>query len=509
MEIITDSGTKTFVQRAIRRTLPTDNKVVVRSHDNPEDFGIRFRWRGIGLAVVDCLAVGVCIFLAFLAVAFTRDTLGFAYPFVYSEALAVPMVALPVVLWCSLSWGHYLRIKPFWTETRELLKMIFYTAAVVATTLVAMKIETSRLWIFTTLAFMCVICPLGRLFAKFQLARLHAWFAPLVIVGDLESVKACSEAVDSDRTLGYKVVATVEIKGVLQSVDVEDDLHFQVISALDTIAESYTQPRLLLAFNRFEHVGAKQSFVDSISGKFQHIIVGRPMHGLSAANAEVLNVDKYDTLFVRMSPGGIGSVSKLVKRFLDMVLSSIALLILSPLILFIAFVVSRDGGPAFYSSQRIGQGGKRFGCLKFRSMRVDSESVLAELLATDATARAEWNREFKLQNDPRITPLGQFLRRTSLDELPQLLNVLKGEMSLVGPRPILPDEVLAYGDRLSGYQGVSPGLTGLWQISGRDRLKYEDRIALNLWYVRNWSLWLDFTILLRTVSVLFDSKDAS
>jgi len=210
-----------------------------------------------------------------------------------------------------------------------------------------------------------------------------------------------------------------------------------------------------------------------------------------------------------MSSGGIGAASKLIKRTLDVVISFLAIVVLAPLLILIAAVVARDGGSVLYSSQRIGQGGKRFGCLKFRTMRQDAEQVLAELIATDPEAREEWNREFKLKDDPRITPEGHFLRRTSLDELPQLFNVLCGHMSLVGPRPILPDEVFAYGDRLSGYQGVAPGLTGLWQISGRDRLKYEDRIALNLWYVRNWSLWLDFTILLRTAPVLLGSKDAS
>ena len=510
VEVVAKAKTESIAEEKASTRNFQDRSMEVFWCERPEDFGSLYRWRGVGLATADCLAVATSMLLAYLGMVFIEDAVIVMHLVKQPAALSVPIVALPVLLWCSLSWGHYLRIKPFWTETRELLKMIFYTAAVVATALVALNIELPRLWIFGTLAFMCVLCPLGRLFAKFQLERLQAWYAPLVVVGDIERVRACSEAIASDRTLGYQVVVTVEIKDVVkENIRSDDNLYFQLISALESAASAYAQPRLLLAFNRYDRIGNQQSFVDSISGKFRHVIVGRPMHGMSAANAEVLNIDKYDTLFVRMSSGGIGAASKLVKRSLDIALSLAALVVLSPVLFIIAFIVRFDGGPALFSSQRIGQGGKLFGCLKFRSMRADAEQVLAELLASDAKAREEWNLEFKLKNDPRITPLGHFLRKTSLDELPQLFNVIKGEMSLVGPRPILPDEVFAYGDRLSGYQGVSPGVTGLWQISGRDQLKYEDRIALNLWYVRNWSLWLDFTILLRTANVLLGSKDAS
>ena len=214
MQTVINTKANTFVAPDKAEKTPSDSMVEFRSYANPENFGSRFRWRGIGLAVVDCLAVGGCIFLTFFVVTTIRYTFDIAYPIKYAEVLAVPMGALPVVLWCSCSWGHYIRIKPFWTETRELLKMIFYTAAVVATVLVALSIDLSRLWIFTTLALMCVICPLGRYLAKIELAKLQAWFAPLVIVGDHERVKACSEAIASDRTLGYQVVASVEIKNL-------------------------------------------------------------------------------------------------------------------------------------------------------------------------------------------------------------------------------------------------------------------------------------------------------
>lgn len=162
-----------------------------------------------------------------------------------------------------------------------------------------------------------------------------------------------------------------------------------------------------------------------------------------------------------------------------------------------------EGGPALFGQPRIGREGQLFTCLKFRTMRVDAEAALERLLATDAQAAAEWEAYRKLRNDPRITRVGAFLRKTSLDELPQLFNVLLGEMSLVGPRPRLPDEPACFY-----YKAVRPGLTGLWQVSGRNLLSYEDRISLDVWYVRNWNLWYDIAILFKTVKVVLFREGA-
>jgi undecaprenyl-phosphate galactose phosphotransferase len=143
-----------------------------------------------------------------------------------------------------------------------------------------------------------------------------------------------------------------------------------------------------------------------------------------------------------------------------------------------------------------------FPCFKFRTMQVDAEERLRELLANDPAARAEWEREFKLRNDPRITPIGQFLRRTSLDELPQLFNVIRGEMSLVGPRPVIRAELCKYGDDVDYFLMVRPGMTGLWQVSGRNDVDYDTRVYLDTWYVKNWSLWYDIAILFKTIKVV-------
>lgn len=181
---------------------------------------------------------------------------------------------------------------------------------------------------------------------------------------------------------------------------------------------------------------------------------------------------------------------------------------LSPLLFYIFRKVKKDGGPAIYGHERVGKNGQPFKCLKFRSMVINSKEVLEQVLATDPEAKAEWDETFKLKNDPRITPIGKFLRRTSLDELPQLFNVLKGEMSLVGPRPIITEELERYRDEVDYYLLSKPGMTGLWQVSGRSDVDYDTRVYLDAWYVKNWSMWNDVAILFKTVGVVLKKDGA-
>jgi lipopolysaccharide/colanic/teichoic acid biosynthesis glycosyltransferase len=188
---------------------------------------------------------------------------------------------------------------------------------------------------------------------------------------------------------------------------------------------------------------------------------------------------------------------------LNQLIAAVLLILLSPLFAIIVVLIwQRDGGPVLFAHYRVGYEGKLFRCMKFRTMLRNSEEVLSDLLRNDPQARAEWERDHKLVNDPRVTRIGRFLRRSSLDELPQLLNVLRGEMNLVGPRPITVAELARYGRVRWHYLSVRPGITGLWQVSGRNNTTYEQRVALDRRYVEQRSLWLDLGILLRTMRVV-------
>ncbi|MEB3333484.1 MAG: sugar transferase [Cyanobacteriota bacterium] len=200
--------------------------------------------------------------------------------------------------------------------------------------------------------------------------------------------------------------------------------------------------------------------------------------------------------------------SRAIKRTGDIVFSLSVLTIGAPVFLALALLVKASSrGPVFYVQKRIGRDYKSFGCIKFRTMRRDSDRVLSSLLSNSPELQKEFSRDFKLKNDPRITRLGKFLRRSSLDELPQFLNVLRGEMSVVGPRPIVNAELSRYGGSMNEVLSVRPGMTGLWQVSGRNNLSYRQRVRLDLCYARNRRLLLDLKIVLKTVMVVLNPRD--
>ncbi len=199
---------------------------------------------------------------------------------------------------------------------------------------------------------------------------------------------------------------------------------------------------------------------------------------------------------------------RVVKRAGDIVFSLTVLTLGSPVLLLLAVLVKLSSpGPVFYVQRRVGRAYQRFGCIKFRTMRSDADAVLAKVLASDPALRREFEQDFKLRRDPRITWIGTFLRRSSLDELPQFLNVLRGEMSVVGPRPIVDQELNRYGSYMEEVAAVRPGLTGLWQVSGRNNLSYKKRVKLDLAYARGRSIGLDLAIIIRTFGVLLLPMD--
>lgn len=205
------------------------------------------------------------------------------------------------------------------------------------------------------------------------------------------------------------------------------------------------------------------------------------------------------------APAGAAAV---IKRLVDVIGAIVLGLVFMPLIVVIVFMLRKGGGPVIYVHRRVGRGGRMFPCLKFRTMVPNADQRLRELLEGNPELQAEWVRDHKLRHDPRVTRLGRFLRRTSLDELPQLVNVLRGEMSLVGPRPVVREELLRYGKNVATYLAARPGITGLWQVTGRNDTDYRRRVVLDTYYVRNQNLFLDLYILAKTTGVVLGGNGA-
>jgi len=198
-----------------------------------------------------------------------------------------------------------------------------------------------------------------------------------------------------------------------------------------------------------------------------------------------------------------------IKRFMDVAIVIIGGILILPFLLLIALLIKLNSpGPVLYKHKRLGKDGNYFYAYKFRSMVIDAQERLEKILESDPAIKMEWEKNQKLQNDPRITGLGRILRRTSMDEFPQLINILKGEMSLVGPRPIVDDEVKKYGEDYDRIFSIRPGLTGLWQVSGRSNTNYQDRVAYDSYYLQSWSVWLDLWVIFKTFGVVLIGKGA-
>jgi exopolysaccharide production protein ExoY len=222
--------------------------------------------------------------------------------------------------------------------------------------------------------------------------------------------------------------------------------------------------------------------------------------GIDAASAIARSMQKLRYAWLRRHHNIAHSVGGYPKRLLDIAVALPALILTFPVMLMVAVLIKlTTGGPVIFAHPRVGLNGTTFLCLKFRSMIVDGDGVLERHLARNPASAREWRESRKLKNDPRVTHLGRLLRKSSLDELPQLFNVLRGEMSCVGPRPIVPVELARYGSHVGSYLCTRPGITGLWQVNGRSMLSYRRRVALDCVYVRRWTIWLDVALLVRTI----------
>jgi exopolysaccharide production protein ExoY len=251
------------------------------------------------------------------------------------------------------------------------------------------------------------------------------------------------------------------------------------------------------------HTAGAELLIDGARDEVMSV-AARPKAGVLAADNTIAKVDLRHSGHREVPVGGV------LKRMMDIVLSLLALVLISPLMLVIAALIRVVmGGPIIFRHDRIGFNGQMFRCYKFRSMVVDADEVLSRYLASNPAAAAEWRQKQKLRDDPRVGCLGKVLRKSSLDELPQLYNVLRGDMSLIGPRPVVPDELDRYGDYAAECLAARPGVTGMWQVSGRSSVDYSTRVALDRYYVRRWSLWLDLVLLIKTIPAVLDIEDAA
>ncbi|GGJ82644.1 hypothetical protein GCM10008939_28230 [Deinococcus aquiradiocola] len=251
----------------------------------------------------------------------------------------------------------------------------------------------------------------------------------------------------------------------------------------------------------------QQRIVNATYAVFPHTWVIPDLFGVPNQAMQPHNIGSVASLEVRNNLRSVQS--RAMKRTIDLIGAGVGGLLILPILLLIAVAIKIDSpGPAVYRARRLGRNGQAFDCFKFRSMHRDAEEKLKSVLDSNVELKIEFEATHKLKNDPRVTRVGVFLRKTSLDELPQLANVVLGSMSLVGPRPIVQGEVAKYGDIYAVYKQVRPGMTGYWQANGRSDTSYEERVGMDNFYVTNWTPWLDMVVLIQTVRVVFAGKGA-
>ena len=403
----------------------------------------------------------------------------------------------------------YSRRMPFYKEVEQLFNACLYgTVALVFVLYVAqIAARTSRFFVLLFAGLVFIFMAILRYATKKYLVKKQLLQIPVLIIGAGKTAELLAQSIKNDVGMGYRIVGLLEDNKVQPGI-LEQFPVLGKFAEAEAVIQKTGVKRVFIAAP-----GLKDEKLGMLIYRIQPLVenigvipnfVGIPTGGL-----EIESLFNEKLVVLRLKNNLARPLNRMLKTVFDYTLTILGTIAISPILLFIAIWIYKDSpGPVIFKHIRIGKDGKPFPCYKFRSMCVDAKEKLAELLANDPAAREEWERDFKLKNDPRITKSGAFLRKTSLDELPQIFNVLKGEMSLVGPRPIIQEELARYGEYVGDYLMVKPGITGMWQVSGRSDIEYHERVLLDSWYVRNWSVWIDIVMLFKTFAVVAMRKGA-
>jgi undecaprenyl-phosphate galactose phosphotransferase len=415
-----------------------------------------------------------------------------------SASLELATIELGVILY-FLAHGHYRKRSPFWTEAQQIFLVSFYAMVTCVFTEVLLRGKSSTspptlaVCIWMIFPFSSVLM---RRLIKYALDWAGLWQIDVLLVGNNLAVAEAKAALTYESMLGYRIAGTLSL----------EQLAAHGAKQCRYILEQHGARRLVIALES-ESVRAREVVKELVRARVPFSVIPQ-IAGMPVSSYDPVEFFNRDTVLLSYHDNLSEPGARVLKGCFDVILASLLLAFLAAPMLLLALLIRLDGGPALFAHERVGVGGRNFGCLKFRTMVVNADRVLAELLESDPLARAEWTATHKLSNDPRVTPIGRILRATSIDELPQLINVIRFDMSLVGPRPIERREVLRYADDIAYYYDVKPGLTGLWQVSGRSNTTYDRRVELDRWYVRNWTIWHDIAILVKTVPTVLSRRGA-
>jgi len=456
------------------------------------------------------LALALAVFLRQnIAGLFLSRLPSFNFQFSYFASIAwLPAVFLFSVGIMKLYHRHF----SFWEEAENLVKALTLGLIIVFFIISIRKLHAdfSRLTLVFLWFVSLFLFPVFRYLVKKLGWGLGLWGEEVLILGDEEIGLELATKLQQDAFLGYRPIAILSYTTSQRTksshpsslpVYYENDIAgFISKLGIDTV----------FLVTRDFHEETLDILASEAYSSARHIILFPLQYPLVLLNAETHYLLKERSYLIYARNNLNAWYNLALKRLMDIVGSLVGLILLSPLFVVVAVIIKLTSpGKVFYRQQRIGRNGKPFYLYKFRSMYPDADERLKDILARDPQARQEWETKRKLSRDPRITPIGNFIRKTSIDELPQLWNILKGDISIVGPRPVSAEEIETfYKEYRTYYYSVRPGLTGLWQVSGRSNTDYAYRVRTDVWYVENWSLWLDIVIILKTFEVLVKREGA-
>lgn len=465
-----------------------------------------YKWMYAGLLISDISALALALGMSILL---REQFLGSAGVWVVYRSMLPVLLAIVILIYAFQ--GQYVLggMNPV-NELRSLslgacLTFLLLTAF---TFFMQTSLEYSRLIFLLTWVLALILVPTFRFTLRLAATRLKIWGEPVIVLGGGPTTRKVINYIANKSQLGWQPLAVIGVQPGARTMNSGQTAYFS--------AQSETQVREYLNLYKTNTIIVIQSDVpetwikDIHKPSLQHIrkIVVIPTMG-DVQSAIVKTHDIAGTLGLELQQNLLSPWGRLVKHAIDTLLSLLIGITILPIIGILALLIRLDSrGNAFYSQERIGYGGKPFTVWKFRTMVENADQILQEYLAKNPGLQAEWDETQKLKDDPRITRVGNVLRKLSLDELPQILNILRGEMSLIGPRPCMPEQMSLYGEITDLYQCVRPGITGLWQVSGRNNTTYEERVYFDGYYVQNWSMWLDIYILIKTIWVVI-SRDGA
>lgn len=469
------------------------------------------------LALASAFAAGFGIASAVTQVARGIPYLSLSSPHVTGHAIMFGLFSLAVII-ALHTRGHYTERLPWWHQVRQIVLACIAAMLVQGFFHFILKFPLSRLWVGSTWILAIPLLLIARLAVRAVLKKMGRWQVPTIIIGGADNALETAFALHSDLFADYRLQKIILLTQATLTPEKLPPRYkkVEVLHSLTAAQTAITQasgskkgPYVILAPDESSNTQLNHLLAQLKESGLNFALVP-PMLSVSLYNSPPRYFFGHNIVLFHPAQSNDNAVNLALKRLFDVTASFCGLLALSPLFLAIAILIKWQSpqSKVFFGHKRVGQGGRKFTCYKFTSMVPNAEQVLKKLLAEDPAAKAEWDKDFKLKNDPRITPIGKFIRATSLDEIPQIFNVFRGDMSLVGPRPIVPDETKYYGENLAAYLSVKPGITGLWQVSGRNDTSYEYRVYLDTWYANHRSFWHDIVILFETVRIVLNRSGA-